>query len=367
MGVLTPETEADLAGAIRGARGSLAIRGGGTRAPQGAPEEILSTSGLRGITLYEPGALTLVARAGTPMAEVEAALAAEGQRLAFEPWDSRPVLGREGEPTLGGCVATNASGPRRVSAGACRDAVLGLRFVDGEGTVLKNGGRVMKNVTGLDLVRLLCGSRGALGAITEVGLKLLPGVAATATLSAEGLSVREAVAAMSAALGTPFEVTGAAHDPQAGRAHLRIEGSESSVAYRAGRLQQALSAHGSWAVDEGEGPWPRIRDAADLAGAEDLWRISVRPSHAPEVAAALPGRFLLDWGGGLIWAEAPPGTDLRAELPGIGHATLVRAAAETHARIGTLQPEPEAVARLSGGIRDKFDPMGRFRPHLVPA
>ncbi len=367
MGELTPGSAAELADAIRSATGPLAIRGGGTRAPAAEHATTLSIRGIRGITLYEPGALTMVARAGTPMAEIEAALAAEGQRLAFEPWDARTVLGRGGEPTIGGCVATNASGPRRVVAGACRDAVLGLRFVDGEGTILKNGGRVMKNVTGLDLVRLLCGSRGTLGAITEVGLKLLPGVAATATLTAEGLPAVAAVGAMSAALATPFEVTGAAHDPQSGRTHLRIEGSAASVAYRAERLTRALSSHGALSVSEGEGPWPRIRDAADLTGDADLWRISVRPSRAADTVARLPGRALIDWGGGLIWAEAPPGTDLRAACPGIGHATLVRAAADTHSRLGTLHPEPDAIAALSGGIRDKFDPAGLFRARPVPA
>lgn len=366
MADLVPASELELAEAVRSTRGSLAIRGGGTRAPQ-AEGDVLSIAGLTGITLYEPGALTMTAGAGTSMSEIGEALAAEGQRLAFEPWDACAVLGRSGTPTLGGCVATNASGPRRVSAGACRDAILGLRFVDGSGEILKNGGRVMKNVTGLDLVRLMCGSRGTLGAITEVSLKLLPGVAATATLTAEGLSVEQAVRAMAAALGTPFEVTGAAHDPQAGATHLRLEGSEASVSYRAERLAAALGDHGAWSVAQGEGPWPRIRDAADLAGEADLWRISVRPSRAPEVVRALPGRSLLDWGGGLVWAEAPSGTDLRADLPGIGHATLLRATPETHARLGSVQPEAEAVARLTGGIRDTFDPSGRFRARPVAA
>lgn len=364
---MTPATEEELAGAIRDASGQIAIRGGGTRAPDAGLATVVSVAGLTGITLYEPGALTMVAKAGTPMSEIEATIDAEGQRLAFEPWDSRTILRREGEPTLGGCVATNASGPRRIIANACRDSILGLRFVDGEGTVLKSGGRVMKNVTGLDLVRLLCGSRGSLGAITEVSLKLLPGIGATATLTAEGLPVEAAVSAMSAALSTPYEVSGAAHDPQAGQTHLRLEGSHSSVEYRSERLEKALAGHGSWHRSEGPGPWARIRDAVDLAGSDDLWRISVRPSRAPDVVRALPGRFLLDWGGGLIWAEAPAGTDLRAALAAVGHATLVRGSAETHARLGTLQPEPDALARLTGGIREKFDPRHLFVAHPVPA
>lgn len=353
--MLQPESEGDLAEMIRAANAPLSVRGGGTRAPVEAGD--LTTRGLTGITLYEPGALTLVARSGMPMAEIHAALDAENQRLAFEPWEAAGVLGRSGTSTLGGCVATNASGPRRMVAGAARDAVIGVRFVDGEGQVVKNGGRVMKNVTGLDLAKLMCGSRGRLGVLTEVALKLLPGVAATVTLAADGLTPEAAVDAMSAALSTPFEVTGAAHDPAAGT-FLRIEGGADSVAYRADRLAAALP--GDWRQVDDD-PWPAIRDAACFAGGEgDLWRLSVRPSHAPALVAALPGRWLMDWGGGLIWAEAPPGTDLRAQMTCPGHATLVRAAPETHATLGTLHPEPDAVAHLTGGIAEKFDPKRLF-------
>ncbi|WP_085853928.1 FAD-binding protein [Palleronia marisminoris] len=352
---MQPESEGDLARMIRSANAPMAIRGGGTRAPVEAGD--LTTRRMTGITLYEPGALTLVAWAGTPMAEIDAALEAERQRLAFEPWEAARVLGRSGTSTLGGCVATNASGPRRMVAGAARDAVIGVRFVDGEGQVVKNGGRVMKNVTGLDLAKLLCGSRGRLGVLTEVALKLLPGVAASVTLAAEGLTPEDAVAAMSVALSTPFEVTGAAHDPAAGT-FLRIEGGGDSVAYRADRLAAALP--GEWRQIDAD-PWPAIRDATRFAGVEgDLWRVSVRPSHAPALVAALPGRWLMDWGGGLIWAETPPGTDLRAQMTCAGHATLVRAAPETHATLGTLHPEPDAVKRLTGGIVSKFDPKALF-------
>ena len=186
-----PATEDELADVVRAAAAAgrpLAIEGGGTRGIGHAVEgDRLSTAALTGITLYEPGALTLVVRAGTPLAEVEAALAAEGQMLPFEPWDARALTGSNGVPTVGGMVAVNAAGPRRMQAGACRDSLIGVRFVDGTGAVVKNGGRVMKNVTGLDLVKLMAGSHGTLGVLTEVGFKVLPRPEATATLVLEGL------------------------------------------------------------------------------------------------------------------------------------------------------------------------------------
>ena len=202
-----PTSEDELADLIRNAaarRRPLAIRGGGTRGI-GAPVEgePLLTAGLTGITLYEPGALTLVAKAGTPLAEVEAALAAEGQRLPFEPWDGRALSGANGAPTVGGMVAVNASGSRRIQAGACRDSMIGVRFVDGTGAIVKNGGRVMKNVTGLDLVKLMAGSHGTLGVLTEVGFKVLPASETIATLVFEGLDAARAVEAMTAATATP--------------------------------------------------------------------------------------------------------------------------------------------------------------------
>ena len=342
---------------MRGANGPLSVRGGGTRHVPGAGEA-LTTAGMTGITLYEPGALTLVARAGTPMAEVEAALAAESQRLPFEPMDHRPLLGTEGTPTIGGAVALNVSGPRRVQAGACRDSLIGVRFVDGAGTVVKNGGRVMKNVTGYDLVKLLAGSRGTLGVLTEVSLKVLPASPTQATLALDGLSVAEAVRAMAAGLGSPYEVTGAAHDPQAGRTWLRIEGLARSVDYRAGALSAALAKFGAAArlePEESAAAWRAVRDAAAMAGAGDVWRVHCRASHAPEVVArARAEAALLDWGGGLVWLRLPESTDLRARLDGVpGHATRVRGAGP-----GATPPEAPALAALTDGIRARFDPRG---------
>ena len=355
--MLRPETEAELAEIVRGANGPLAVQGGATR-HMPAEGDGLTTARLSGITLYEPGALTLVVRAGTPMAEIEAALEAEGQRLPFEPMDHRGLLGTEGVPTIGGAVALNVSGPRRVTVGACRDSLIGVRFVDGEGRVVKNGGRVMKNVTGYDLVKLLAGSRGRLGILSEVSFKVLPATATEATLRLDGLSVAEAVRAMASGLTSPFEVNAAAHDPAAGATWLRIEGLAGSVDYRAGELAGRLAAFGTTTrLDPADsaGIWRGVRDAEAMAGPGDVWRIHARPSHAPElVARAGAEAVLLDWGGGLIWVRVAEGTDLRARLGSFdGHATRVRGGVD-------LPPEAPAIAALTAGLRAKFDPRGVF-------
>ncbi|MCV2882326.1 FAD-binding protein [Actibacterium sp. XHP0104] len=372
---MEPATEAELAQAVAGAAGPLCIRGGGTRGVSGTGEA-LSVAGLRGVELYEPGALTLVVRAGTPVAEVETMLAGEGQRLPFEPMDMRAVLGTNGVPTIGGVVASNASGPRRIQAGACRDSLIGVRFVDGRGDVIKNGGRVMKNVTGYDLVKLMAGSHGTLGVLSEVSFKLLPAPEVAACVLIEGLSDADAVAALSAALGSPFEVSGAAHLPVgldgAPVTMIRVEGFAASVAYRAGRLQALLARFGDSVVEDDPARvaagWAWVRDVqafADLPG--DVWRVSVKPSDGPRVVAAVgPRRAVYDWGGGLVWLLVAEGRDIRPGLAGIaGHATLIRAGAETRARIARFHPEAPPVAALSAGLRARFDPRGILNPGVM--
>jgi glycolate oxidase FAD binding subunit len=337
--------------------------------------EVLSVAELSGIELYEPGALTIVAKAGTPLAEVEAALAAENQRLPFEPMDLRGLLGTTGEPTIGGVVAANASGPRRIQAGACRDSLIGVRFVDGRGTVVKNGGRVMKNVTGYDLVKLMAGSYGTLGVLSEVAFKVLPGVETRACVLLNGLSNADAVAAMSKALGSPFEVSGAAHTPAGVDGHpvtmLRLEGFADSVTYRAGKLRELLADYGDISVETDPervlAGWHWVRDVEPFHGrAGDVWRVSVKPSDGPEIAARAGGDVLMDWGGGLVWALVPEGTDLRADLGAFaGHATLIRASEETRARLPVFQPEPAPVAALTEGLRRQFDPKGILNPGIM--
>lgn len=361
---MRPASEAELVEAVHGAEGPLRIIGGGTRAiGRAVSGTVLETAGLAGIRLYEPGALTLVVGAGTPVREVEAVLAEQGQRLAFEVPDWRGLLGRSGSSTLGGVVAANASGPRRVQAGACRDSLIGVRFVDGLGNLVKSGGRVMKNVTGLDLVKLLAGSHGTLGVISEVAFKLRPINEASVTLVLAGLDDAAAVVAMARALGSPYEVSGAAHWPGQGT-FLRLEGFAGSVAYRAGRLREMLGG----AVEEGAARWSGIRDVApfhDRAG--DVWRLSVRPSDAPGIVARAGAEAALyDWGGGLVWLLLAEGEDLRARIGAIaGHATLVRASADTLARIAAFPPEPAPLADLAAGLRARFDPRAILNPGLM--
>jgi glycolate oxidase FAD binding subunit len=387
MTVLSPANEAELAEAVADAARAgtpLEIRGGGTRSGLGRPvqaEKTLSTNWLSGITLYEPGALTLVVKAGTPLAEVEAALAAEGQMLPFEPMDHRALLGTTGDPTIGGVVACGVSGPRRIQAGACRDAMLGVRFVNGRGEVVKSGGRVMKNVTGYDLVKLMCGSYGTLGVLSEISFKVLPKPEAEANIMLSGLPDAEAVRAMSAAVGSPFGVSGAAHTGKgpetAPLTIMRIEGLKASVEYRAEKLWALISEFGDPRVEMttafGETIWRGPRDVTAFANRPGaVWRLSLKPSDAPGAVAAI-GRetgveAAYDWAGGLVWLLVPEGEDaaagpVRRQTARLGgHATLIRASAATRAAIEVFEPEPAPLAAISAGLRAKFDPAGILNP-----
>jgi glycolate oxidase FAD binding subunit len=380
---LAPASEAKLADAVAEAARAgtpLEIVGGGTRSALGRPVQAsrtLSTRGMSGITLYEPGAQTLVVKAGTPLSEIEAALEAEGQMLPFEPMDHRALLGTQGEPTIGGVVACGVSGPRRVQAGACRDAMLGVRFVNGKGEVVRNGGRVMKNVTGYDLVKLMCGSYGTLGVLSEISFKVLPRPEAETTLVREGLSPADGVAELSTALGSPFGITGAAHHGAGTEACslIRIEGLEGSVAYRS---EQLLSRLGSgWEIIAGPASaelWCGVRNVTALSGQEGaVWRLSVKPADGPRISAALLTEdlghtALFDWGGGLVWLltdeEGDAGAGLiRHQISSLGgHATLVRAGAVIRAAVDVFEPEAAPIAAISAGLRAKFDPAGILNP-----
>ncbi len=362
--MVRPSTEEELSEIIRGANGPLHIRGGGTRALRRVAGEVLETGGLSGISLYEPGALTLVVKAGTPLAEVDTALAAERQRLAFEVPDLRGLLGRAGASTIGGVVATNASGPRRIQGCACRDNLIGVRLVDGAGIILKNGGRVMKNVTGYDLVKLMAGAQGTLGVLTEVAFKLQAVPEAEATVVLPVADSAAAVAMLSRALGSPYDLSGAAYD---GRVLLRVEGMAGSVAYRSAALSALIGGDIVTAADSAA-IWAGIRDVAAFAGRVGaIWRVSVKPTDGPVLLAALGAHVdrVMDWGGGLVWLLVPGGDDA-VRIRGLvnrlgGHATLMRGPADVPA----FHPETAPIAALSQALRAQFDPRGILNPGLM--
>lgn len=370
--LVSPTDETELAAFILDSYARVApmrIAGGGTRVQAEAVDagQTISTSKMSGIVTYEPGALTLIARAGTSLRDVEDALASEGQTLAFEPMDHRAILGSEGAPTIGGVVSANVSGPRRLQVGACRDHLLGVRFVDGRGRTIKNGGRVMKNVTGLDLGKLLCGSYGTLGVLTEVALKTLPLAEAEKSLGFPGITPRDASEIFIRALASPFEVSGAAF--HAGTAWLRIEGFEAQVDYRVGRLKDLFPRRDINVVAHAasRSMWRDLRDAKHFTGSKDaIWRILIKPTDAPDVMDGLRqlgGEASVDWGGGLIWfSGTAPGTAVRKAV-GAGRAMLVRPGSLPVANI--FPPEDSAVGRISVALRKTFDPAGIFNPGLM--
>ncbi|CAN7515187.1 glycolate oxidase subunit GlcE [Rhizobium sp. LjRoot254] len=393
--MLTPFTESDAISLVKTAARSnltLEIRGGGTKAGLGRPvqtTEILSTSELKGITAYNPAEMVMTAKSGTPLSEVVAAAAEHRQGLAFEPADYRGIYGSDGEPTIGGTFACNLSGPRRFQAGAARDHLLGLRFINGIGEVIQAGGRVMKNVTGLDLPKLMAGSHGTLGLMTELTFKVLPLPETSATIVLAGLDEATATQVMAEALAMPVEVSGAAHLPESCRARflggtlpgpgatvLRLEGLAFSVKERVAKLIDAFSKVASVSHldhDQTTSLWQEIRDAKHFHGdgrERPLWKISTAPSMGHQILSALRLQTgvdgYLDWQGGLLWLrmEASPEAELVRDLvkQAGGHATLMRASDEDRAAIPVFQPEAPAVAALSARIREKFDPAGMFNP-----
>lgn len=373
--VLKPASEGELSELIRSASAPVEVIGTATRRGLGRPVQAAATldmSGFAGIIAYEPDELILEAGAGTRLSEVEVLIAARGQQLAFEPPDFSALLGSAHSGTLGGLVSCNLSGPRRLKSGAVRDHILGVRGVTGAGNVFKAGARVVKNVTGYDLPKLLTGSYGTLAALTSVILKVLPAPETEETVALTGLDDTAAVRAMSLAMQSACEVSAAAHIP--GEAvYLRLEGIEPSVAYRRDKLARALGTPIEvLAAKSSAARWRAIRDAAMFA--EDprhpLWRISVAPSDAPDIIKninrSIDFRYFFDWAGGLIWLEVPPTPDasqavVRAAVRN-GHATLVRAPDAMRAAADVFQPQAEALAALSARVKNSFDPRHLLNP-----
>ena len=383
---------------------ALEIVGQSTKRAIGRPSQTdltLDLSGLTGVTLYEPEELVLSARAGTPIAKIEALVASRGQQLAFEPMDYGAILGAAaGGGTIGGVLAANLSGPRRIKAGAARDHFLGVTAISGRGEAFKSGGRVVKNVTGYDLCKLLAGSWGTLAVMTEVTLKTLPRPETEETVLVHGLDPARATEAMARAMGSSCDVSGAAHLPAdvaaqipageiagAGGAvtALRLEGVAPSVAHRKQALQALLKVLGDVAtVDEGASRalWRAVRDVTPFARSTSLlqgevkkderplWRISTAPSRGAELAAMIANeadvQALYDWAGGLIWLALAPSDDAahvrRAVATYGGHATLVRAPAAVRAAIDVFEPQDAALSALTRRVKEGFDPKGVLNP-----
>ena len=361
--MLQPSDAADLveivADAAAGGR-KLELRGGGTRARFGAPREaeVVSLAGLTGVVDYDPAELVLTVRAGTPLAEVEALVASEGQMLAFEPW---------GDPgaTIGGTVAAGVAGSRRVTAGSARDHLLGLTAVSGRGEVFVAGAKVVKNVTGYDLPKLMAGSWGRIAAMAELTLKVLPRPRETVTMAARGLGPAAAHAAMACALGSNAEISAAAALPD-GTMLLRVAGFAPSVAARCAALPGLLAGHcglEALAEDAAAPFWRRAMTGEALQGAI-RWDVHLPPRHAPDLIAALPegAQWAMDWGGGRIWI----GTDREDEAVREaaarlgGDARLVLAPVAMRARVPAFHPRAKGVAALETRVRRAFDPKDVF-------
>ena len=392
MTTIAPRTAEEVTDAVRWALSTgepLEIIGRGTRRELGRPVDtphLLDLAALSGVLSYEPEELILTVLPATPLAEIEALLATRNQCLAFEPPDG-------GHATLGGTVAIGHSGPRRLKAGAVRDHVLGVTAVSGRGELFKSGGKVVKNVTGYDLPKLLTGSWGTLAAFTEITVKVLPAPEDTRTLLINGQAPADAVRTMTTVLQSTADTSGSCYLPQdivvpgkptgVSTTALRLEGVRPSVEFRLSRLRDQMSGSGSLEVLDRDASlhfWRAVRDATPFApnAARTLWRISVPPAQGAEVLAriekGLPGsRAFMDWGGGLIWLQPAATADIPSTLAceqkirtavarTHGHAMLVRAPADVRRSVNVFQPQPEALAALCTRVNSQFDPKQVLNP-----
>lgn len=395
--ILRPTTAEQALDAVRWAAAEevpLEIVGGGSKRGLGRPFQAdhgLDLSELAGIGLHEPEELVMSAGPGTLLSDIEATLAAVNQQLAFEPPDWGPLLGGpEGKSTIGGVFGCNLAGSRRIKAGAARDHLLGLHAVSGRGEAFKTGGRVVKNVTGYDVCKLMTGAFGTLGAFTDLTFKVLPSPEASHTLVLSGLSDQEAIGALTEALQSPYDVSGAAHLPVAVAAGLagaesgsavtviRLEGFAASVIARSKALAAALAGFGPTRPivdEESRALWRQLRDVSPFAGdgdQRDVWKLSVPPASGPAIAASIAGRtpaaYFFDWGGGLIWLALSASEDAGAKsvrsaiVESGGHATLIRASEAVRAAVEVFQPQAAPLAALTARVKDSFDPKRILNP-----
>lgn len=395
--ILKPETAEQVLEAVRWAQSEkapLSLIGQGTKTGLGRPlqtQYTLDLSGLNGITLYEAEELVLTAKAGTPIADIRAALAEKNQEMRFEPGDLGRLYGQAPDGgTLGGLISANLAGPRRVKDGAARDHVLGIKGVTGRAEAIKSGGRVVKNVSGYDLPKLITGAHGTLMAMTEITIKVLPAPEKIYTLLLLGLTAEQGRAALSKALGSPHEVSGAAHVPVEAASMLgvdlvaekgasvtaiRVEGPGPSVEHRISELKKELGI--GIDVEElhttrSKAFWKALADLEPLVQHADkmVWKISVAPTKGPGIVESLgltDALHWFDWGGGLVWlgldGSDPDADQVREAVNAAGgHATLMRAPETVRNAVPVFQPVSDALMGISKRTKEGFDPNGLLNP-----
>lgn len=381
-------------------RHPLAIRGAGSKSGIGRPimsEAVLDLGGYSGITLYEPGELVMRALAGTSLALIRTELARNAQRLAFDPPDYGPLFGFSPDSgSIGGAFSSNLSGSARIKAGSARDHLLGVSGYTGRGTPFQTGSRVMKNVTGYDLCKLVAGSYGTLVVASDFTFKVLPAPEVVRTLILIGVALHDAPRLMNSGLSSRHDVAAAAYVPAdiaaalTGKTEgidrafvaLKVEGVAASADFRLRALQDELKGSGDITVletDASNSLWASLGAAAPFAGPEQpLWRLSIPPANAATVAAALlaeiPGaRYFLDWGGGLVWIEVPESVSdggegvVRRSVGAGGHATLIRGSDALRLSISPFQPQSAAIQKINARIKDAFDPHHILNPGRMTA
>jgi glycolate oxidase FAD binding subunit len=375
---------------------TLEIVAGGTKRALGRPmktDHVLDVSRLSGIVEYEAAELVLTAQPGEPLASISAELAKKRQMLAFEPPDWRALLGSEGEPTLGGVIACNLAGSRRVRAGSARDYILGFSAVNGFGEIWKAGGKVVKNVTGYDMCKLQAGAYGTLSALTELTVKVMPKPETACTIVLHGLADDVAIRTLANALNSPLEVSGAAHLPASAARRskvsvvaaglgaataMRLEGPRPSVVYRTTALESLVGRGARLNEAETEAFWSEVGAVQPFLaqGSRIVWRLCPTPSQAPSVAHSIlsalqSAEFYFDWGGGLIWLsldseEAGPDAGAGIVRPVVktagGHATLVVAPEAVRASVPVFEPLSAGLAQLTARVKSGFDPRGVLNP-----
>jgi glycolate oxidase FAD binding subunit len=381
MRVLKPDTEDEVIEAVRDTQSPLIVEGRGTKLGIGrsaAADSVLRVAGLTGITMYEPDEMVFTARAGTPLAEIEEALAAKGQCLGFEPGDMPKLWSDHADnATLGGTIAAAVAGPRRFAAGGARDHLLGFTAVNGKGERFKAGGRVVKNVTGYDLPKLAAGSFGTLFVMTELTLRALPRGTATTVLAVPANDAAEALKLLRAVARSPFEPSGLVFLPKdaasrAGigdqaQALIRLEGQSEGVAARAAELTRTLAPQArTLEAEEGTKLFRAIADIHPLFDRDGvLWRVSVPPTAANDLVTRLaPASWIADAAGGTLWLSFTKPTSIAAihaaAREGGGHATLIR---KGLTQTDNVFPPLEAAAlALTARVKLAFDPARNLNP-----